>query len=224
MSASPLIRFALGLALLAMVAQAPGETLRERIRALAFEHHFTLVGLNRIGQEAAPVASGSAMQQIAELLRAYDHVVVQGRARPVDKVIVIGAKRATREPSPHRVHTVRVGTHHAVLATLTGREGKALETELIVDTGATTVVLPASTIEALGFDPRTLEPTIAHTVNGQVHARKGTLAEVRLGSARAREVEVIFVEDARALVGMSFLGRFRVTLDNRTDQLLLLAR
>ena len=50
-----------------------------------------------------------------------------------------------------------------------------------------------------------------------------SLRSVRVGDAEARDVAVTFVEDGqlggKQLLGMSFLGRFRMTFDGRTGAL-----
>jgi predicted aspartyl protease len=55
------------------------------------------------------------------------------------------------------------------------------------------------------------------TGNGVTTGRLGQLVSVKVGDDQARRVDVIFVPDAdlggRMLLGMSFLGRFRVTMD-----------
>ena len=56
----------------------------------------------------------------------------------------------------------------------------------------------------------------------------GRLAEVRVGGARARAVDVAFIDDARLgdtpLLGMSFLSRFRTTIGQDGDVLVLTVR
>lgn len=98
---------------------------------------------------------------------------------------------------------------------------------LLVDTGASTVVLPSSMMESLGFQPEALENRVAQTANGKVAAKVGVLSSVIVGAVRADEVRVTFVPDgglsANNLLGMSFLERFRVTIDDAGQRLILVA-
>ena len=66
-------------------------------------------------------------------------------------------------------------------ARLTGPDGTAHDLRLIVDTGATSVVLPASWIDRLGFLPEELSPGMAHTAGGQVATQIGRLQAVAIG-------------------------------------------
>ena len=69
---------------------------------------------------------------------------------------------------------------------------------------------------------------MANTANGQVPVRVGKLQQVRIGNAKAREVAVGFIADDKMgnnyLLGMSFLNRFRVTIDDDANRLTLLAK
>ena len=81
---------------------------------------------------------------------------------------------------------------------------------LVVDTGASDVVLSRGDARALGVDPDALDYTRAYeTANGVVMGAPVTLGEVRVGPVRLERVRAS-VNDApmaRSLLGMSFLGR-----------------
>lgn len=83
-------------------------------------------------------------------------------------------------------------------------------------------------IARLGFPPEALQDGWAQTANGRVPIKLATLPRLALGPLRARDVAVSFIADERldgqALLGMSFLERFRFTLDDEADQLILKAR
>ena len=65
----------------------------------------------------------------------------------------------------------------------------------------------------------------AQTANGRVRAKTGTLHSVAVGNATARDVTVTFLEDKRLngsrLLGMSFLQRFRMTIDDANSRIIL---
>lgn len=130
------------------------------------------------------------------------------------------------------IRTRRYGPHHVVDAELSGPGGIPVSVELVVDTGASMLVLPASLIEELGFDESQLSRGRAQTARGVVQTRNARLDRVEIGGdglrAAADDVEVAFVRDAllgdNALLGMSFLGRFRLMIDDRHDEIVLFER
>ena len=87
------------------------------------------------------------------------------------------------------------------------------------------MVLPESLLVPLGFASGDLEPVRMQTANGETHGALGMLAEVSVQGSAASDVAVAFVPDAqlggKALLGMSYLGRFRVTLDPNGSTLTL---
>jgi clan AA aspartic protease (TIGR02281 family) len=124
--------------------------------------------------------------------------------------------------------TQRQGTSHAVDVTLEGPNRQRIEQTLLIDTGSDHVVLPASLIAPLGIQPPSLRTQTVQTANGTVQARIGTLEAIWLGDHRIQGISVAFIEDSRlggnALLGMSLLGRYLVTIDDDLNQLTLAAR
>lgn len=129
------------------------------------------------------------------------------------------------------VQTRRHGSHHVVEAQISGPGGNIVEVTLLVDTGATMVVLPASMMETLGYNEFQLRTGLVQTARGRSKVKIGELHTIEVGGpenpAAAEDVEVAFVRDSHlgsmGLLGMSFLGNFRVTLDDRNDQIVLTA-
>lgn len=125
------------------------------------------------------------------------------------------------------IGTRREGTRHVVEAQLVGAGGKALRLDLVIDTGATSIVLPSSMMAPLGFAAADLAKGSAQTAGGTVPTRAARLARVSVGQAQAADVEVLFIDDAiygqghTPLLGMSFLGRFRFAVDAAQDRLIL---
>ncbi|MFO1152480.1 MAG: TIGR02281 family clan AA aspartic protease [Rhodospirillales bacterium] len=80
----------------------------------------------------------------------------------------------------------------------------------MVDTGATVVALNLVDADKLGIDPRERDFSETHqTANGLVRVAPVTLAEVRIGGIRLRNVDAVVNTRMRgpSLLGMSFLGR-----------------
>jgi aspartyl protease family protein len=122
----------------------------------------------------------------------------------------------------------RKGTSHALTLALEGNNGQRVQRALLLDTGADFVVLPSSLIEQLGMQPGGLRSQRVQTANGAVDARIGTLAAVWVGDKRLPGIQTAFIDDAKlgssGLLGMSVLGRFRVTIDDARNQVVLSGR
>ncbi|WP_323006207.1 TIGR02281 family clan AA aspartic protease [Pseudorhodobacter sp.] len=94
--------------------------------------------------------------------------------------------------------------------------------EFMVDTGASGVVLTQSDAQKLGFDPGGLVYLgSANTANGIVRTARITLENVRLGSYEDASLSAYVNDGAMdgSLLGMDYLGRFRVEIDQ--DQMIL---
>jgi clan AA aspartic protease (TIGR02281 family) len=130
--------------------------------------------------------------------------------------------------APIELPTIRNGSQHSVRVALEGAEGRRLARILLIDTGADTVVLPASLIGTLGIDPDSLEAREVQTANGLAEAQTGVLDAVWLGAQRVPDVAVAFLPDDRlgnnGLLGMSVLGRYQMTIDDQGNRLTLSGR
>ena len=209
-----------------LLAQAPTPDLRVQLRELAAAHGFILKGLARLGDDAATPVSGDLRHQIERLLEKYNFVLLHDADGGIAEVRISYPKQAAPIlPDTYAIQTTRKGLHHMVEAVLIGLGSARMRTSLMVDTGATMVVLPASMMAPLGFRPGDLRDGWSQTANGRIVIKRGTLASLWIDDVVAHDVAVAFVVDPRLpdtrLLGMSFLGRFRVTLDEADDQLIL---
>ncbi len=210
-------------------AGASEGTLRQRLENLAADNGFSIRGVELIDPSAQVKSrvEGNVLAQVTALLADYNFVLIQDGKGGV-KRIVIASRKVPRSARPPRasVRTVRRGESHFVQAQLSGTRGRSLRVELLVDTGASTLVLPSSMAEALGFSFDELQPSVAQTANGPVHAYLASLDAVRVGAVTARDVSVSFVDDERLggqrLLGMSFLGRYKLTIDDSQNRILLI--
>jgi aspartyl protease family protein len=94
------------------------------------------------------------------------------------------------------------------------------EVEFMVDTGATTVAVPASLEQRLGLQRQA--PVLTETANGTVTAYLTRLDSVRLGDIEVREVKATIhpqLEGNEVLLGMSFLKH--LDFNQRGDLLIL---
>jgi clan AA aspartic protease (TIGR02281 family) len=185
------------------------------------------------------------LPRLNALLEGFDYVIVQG-PRGVERVIILGVKTPYSPPPTSAVsdtsqpdqppaqtdaaaeivlESERKGTSHALTLHLEGENGQRLPRVLLLDTGADFVVLPSSLISPLGLQPANLRTQRVQTANGAVEAKLGTLAALWLGEQRVPRVEAAFIDDSRlggsALLGMSVLSRFRVTIDDEQNRVVL---
>ena len=219
--------------LLAAWAHAPmaADTLQEQLRELSQQRGFQVEGLGRLGDEPAGNAEGPPLEQLRHLLQDFNYVVTQTRPGVIDTLRIIsrrGESGSKGSASSAYVKTRRVGAHHEVEVTLIGPNGMSQTLPLMIDTGATTLVLPASRSAELGFTAQDLRKGSSQTASGVVPIQMGRLRHVRIGGVSAADVEVSFIADDKLsgnqLLGMSFLQRFKMTIDDANNELILLAK
>jgi aspartyl protease family protein len=101
--------------------------------------------------------------------------------------------------------------HYYLTLTIDGTE-----LEFLVDTGATSVVLSQDDARKLGIDPVSLAYLgEATTANGTVRTARVTLTDVVLGDVVDARLPA-YVNDGQmdgSLLGMEYLGRFRIEID-----------
>jgi aspartyl protease family protein len=92
----------------------------------------------------------------------------------------------------------------------------------MVDTGASTIALPAQDADRLGIDYRKGRRGVTQTANGPAPAYAVTLDSVKVGDIELHAVDAIVLEGGLnvALLGMSFLDRLEMKRDGATMILL----
>ena len=213
----------------ALLAEATPPTLQAQIHELAVTHGFSVRGLDKLSDDPGKHVNGDPREQLNVLLSAFNHVLLADDSGDIDTVMITSR---IRPGGPSRqgitVKTTRLGLQHAVRATLTGPAGNPQSLMLLVDTGATVIVLPRTMSRTLGFSDEDLRNGWSQTANGKVRTKQGILQSVRVGQAIVKDVAVNFVDDGalggNALLGMSFLSRFRVTIDDENRRLILMSQ
>lgn len=196
------------------------------LEKMSEKHGFVVKGLSRVDGVAGSDGNGSVLEQIERLLADHNYILLRKPNGRVERLIISGRKRAFPPPRPRAtVSTRRRGRHHIVQAVIRGPNGSAVTTGLMVDTGASTVVLPSSMIAKLGFARNQLRKARMKTANRTVEGRIGVLTSVDIAGHSTTKVRVAFVDDGRLqgarLLGMSFLRHFRVTIDDANNQITL---
>jgi aspartyl protease family protein len=140
-------------------------------------------------------------------------------------VISVGKDRATVDIEGKRRTLVR-GEHYTSKNASDDRQSAVLAADarghfhadgainggsmrFILDTGATSIALPAADAVRLGLDYRKGRPATIHTANGAAPAWRVKLDSVRVGGIELQNVDALVLEQGLdvALLGMSFLNR-----------------
>lgn len=204
------------------------EKLRWQLETLAAEKGFRIEGVDLIGDEQRSSQNSEKLaDRINQLLANYNFVISRDSKDRIAKLTIVGL-RVPPPPTPRVVKNIRTERHHSehyVEAVLAGPNGRFLPLKFMVDTGASTLVLPQSLAAALGFAANQLQSVQVQTANGKTTGRSAMLQSVRVGEAETARVAVTFVDDhllgGKRLLGMSFLSRFRMTIDTSNGVLQL---
>ena len=130
---------------------------------------------------------------------------IAGELSPPGATVSVEQKQA----GEHAVRIRKRGDGHFVARVAV--DGAAVS--MLVDTGASTVVLRQSDARLLGVDTRNLRYTVpVQTANGLAYAAHARLSEVAIGSITLRNVDALVAQPGalkESLLGMSFLSRLR---------------
>lgn len=103
----------------------------------------------------------------------------------------------------------------------------SLYVTLLLDTGATHVVIPEALARRLNPPSRAGQKVKVQTAGGTMEARISTIAKVSVGDALREMVPVVVTDrDSRddgfdAILGMSFLRNFKMTVDYKNHLIVL---
>lgn len=115
---------------------------------------------------------------------------------------------------------------HASGYIVEARFNNAAAARLIVDTGATSTLISSRFANRLGLVVRRDPPVILRTAGGQVEAGWAEVQTIDVGGKRSGPLKVVVhdaLEDADGLLGMNFLGAYRVEIYAQRPSLILSA-
>lgn len=221
------------------VGHAAQVEIAPELERLSSQHGFTVNGIGALEGQIGRAEEGGLYRRLRILLERFDHIIVHGDTRDVERVIIIGltdtsppAPKMQLDPAtgaqpsgPIELETIRKGAQHSVRVTLEGAGGRRVDRALLIDTGADALVLPTSMIAPLGLAQDDLAEREVQTANGRAQALMGTLEAVWLDGERVGGVAVAFLEQEKlgtpGLLGMSVLGRYQMTIDDENNRLTL---
>ena len=181
-----------------------------------------LVGI--IGDKAAVLAIDGGDPKTVKAGQSWKGITVLSVERDRALVEIEGKRRLLQQGQHYRAAVVPSDRPSVTLAADTRghfvAEGIVNEVPVrfLVDTGATTVVLPASDAKRLALDYRKGERGMMSTASGPAGVYGIKLDRVRIGAIELNNVDAVVVEQglAIALLGMSFLNRVEMQRDGST--------
>lgn len=200
------------------------QSLTGQVKSLAEQHHFKVKGLSKLEEQNGLPVTGELEEQLDQLLIEYNHILIRGDNSKLEKLIIID-KKLDRDHAGLQVPIFVKNGQFLVNVSIKGNDNQWLDHEMVIDTGANLVVLPESSIDLLNMSVDDMETSQLQTVNGKVVAYMSQLPGIAVGDETAEQVPVAFVKDdlmgTSGLLGMSFLGLFRFSIDDELDTLTL---
>jgi aspartyl protease family protein len=209
---------------------ATGFMLRHSIALLA-----ALASLPAAAAEVELIGTFGASAAILSIDSGAPKTVKVGQTVGSVKLISVEGERATVEADGKRRVLQRGQTYSSGTAGGTGAQKATLAAgagghffaegqingspiRFVVDTGATTIAIPAGDANRLRIDYQKGQRVATNTANGTTQAFLVTLTSVRVGEIELQNVEAVVIEQGLgvALLGNSFLGRTDMRREGQT--------
>ena len=199
----------MGLALAVAALQAPGAEVR-------------LVGT--FGDKAAVLSIDGAEPKTVKVGQRHGGVAVLAVDNDSATIEIEGRRRVIRRGQHFRSDPTADARQSVVLVAdgqghffSEGRVNGGV-VRFMVDTGATSIALPAQEANRLGIDYRKGQRGLVQTANGVAAAWRVTLDRVRLGAIELQQVDAVVIEKGPdiVLLGMSFLNRVEMRREGET--------
>jgi aspartyl protease family protein len=182
-----------------------------------------LIGL--IGDKAAVLAVDGGDPKTVKVGQKWSGISVIAVERGEATVEIDGKRRllkigqhyrSTRAPSSDGQSVTLAADTHGHFVSQGSINGNPVR--FLVDTGATTVALPAAEAQRLGIDYRKGQRGFTNTAGGVVPVYRVRFDSVKLGAIELSGVDGIVIEQGLdiALLGMSFLNRVEMKRDGHT--------
>jgi len=164
----------------------------------------------RIGTAARDVAAWLLLMLFLVGIYAYRAELLTVAERVAGELLPRGSQIALSTEGRAQAVQVRRGWNGQFTARVAVR---GTEIEMVVDTGASAVVLRSEDARRAGIDIADIKFNVpVETANGRAYAARIRLAVVEVGPLRRRNVEALITPPgslSRSLLGMSFLSRLR---------------
>jgi len=199
----------------------------ETLHSLAEQHDLLILGIDKTMDAEAVISNESLPIMIKRLLKDFNYMEERDDKGDLLKVNIIGQKGAPSEQNGNTlVDTEQENGHHKIKVGLTGTNGIRHDVMLLVDTGADVVVLEEAMIDVLQLDRKKMTKQVVKTANGETEALKGKIPVVEIKSQKEKMIDAAFLSKEKLggqqLLGMSMLGKFKITLDDLNGEMLLI--
>ncbi len=173
------------------------------------------------------LASSGQMDQAAEFLRKAVQLDKDYQSKVASLFSSYGSKGYMRS----RVFIVPIASDKNSNLYVKAILNDSLPVRLLLDSGASEITIPEAIAQRLGLKTEDMEPSAIMSVTDTVAASEATLKSVKVGSAESSYVGCLvskgasnFGENADGLLGMSFLSRYKFTIDPQLRQLVLVQK
>ena len=181
-----------------------------------------LVGV--IGDKAAVLAVDGGDPKTVKVGQTWNGITVRSVQGDRAVIELDGRTRVLQQGQHYRSASASSERAQVVLAAGPGghfvAEGlvNGIPVRFLVDTGATSIALPAGEAARLGIDYRKGSRGVSNTANGPVTVYRVSLDTVRLGGIELHSVDAVVLESGldTALLGMSFLNRVEMKREGST--------
>jgi clan AA aspartic protease (TIGR02281 family) len=199
----------------------------ETLHTLAEQHDLLILGIDKTMDAEAVISNESLPIMIKRLLNDFNYMEERDDKGDLLKVNIIGQKGAPSEQNGTTlVDTEQENGHHKIKVGLTGTNGVRHDVMLLVDTGADVVVLEEAMIDVLQLDRKKMTKQVVKTANGETEALKGKIPVVEIKNQKEKMIDAAFLSKdklgGQQLLGMSMLGKFKITLDDLNGEMLLI--
>jgi aspartyl protease family protein len=164
----------------------------------------------RIGNAARDIAAWLLLMLLLVGVYAYRAELLVVAERVAGELLPRGSQMSVNTVGEAQAVRVRRGWDGHFTARVS--VGSA-DVEMVVDTGASALVLTARDARRAGLDLSDIQYNVpVETANGRAYAARITLDRVALGPLRRRNVEALITQPgtlSKSLLGMSFLSRLR---------------
>ncbi len=197
------------------------------LKSLAKQHDLVIRGIDKTIDSEAVIRKEPLPATLKRLLKNFNYMEIRDENGDIHQLNILGVKGAPVERSSSTViSTEKEGGHHKIKVGLTGTDGVQHDVMLLVDTGADVVVLEEAMIDVLQLDRNTMIKQMVKTANGTTEALKGKIPVVQIKSEKVEMVDAAFLSKEKLggqqLLGMSLLGKFKMTLDELNGEMTLI--
>jgi aspartyl protease family protein len=194
---------------------------------LAHAAEIALIGM--IGDKAAVLAVDGGEPKTVKVGQKWNGISVLSVEKDRATIEVDGTKRVLIQGQHYRSASAGGAVLQSVTLAADGAghfmsEGaiNGVPIRFLVDTGASSIALPAAEAQRLGIDYRKGRPGMSQTAGGAVRTYIVRLDTVRLGAIELTGIDAVVIEQGLnvALLGMTFLNRVDMRREGQTMTLI----